>query len=263
MKRKKHFKRRKRRKLKYYFTKRRRRSLRLKIKHWLQYFKVRYMIGTMQRYLAVMTLFSVATVAVTIVERFKGNIEIFVVCATGMFYYFLLYVKERKFYSKYQSYNYYEVKSSTGTVHMRIIDLYRRFAGKTNEEIKSLLIENSYHDFIDIFKDYKELNFGSRAIQTHKTLVRPFMKALRDNELVAYEDLDLERFLNETTECDGIDLEECFFSILNGYRVQLRYIGCVQNKILALRYPIAKCSKNHFRKFSTSVPYFEVTVMKC
>ena len=253
----------KRRKQKNYFTKRRRRILKFKIKNWLQYFKVRYLIGTTQRYLAVMVLFSIATVAATAIDRFKGNIEILIVCTTGMLYFFMLYVKERRFYSKYKPYNYYEVKIPTGTIHMRIIDLYCRFAGKTDEEVRTLLIEYSYNDFAEIFKDYKETNLGSRAIQTHKTFIRPVMKALRDNELVMYEDSDLESFLTETTECDGIDVVKCFFSVSNGYRVQLRYIGCIQNKILALRYPITKCSKKYFHKFSTSIPYFEVTVVRC
>lgn len=231
-----------------------------KIKNGLYYFNVRYMIGTIQRYLAIMMLFSAATVAVTSIEWFKGNIEILAVCCTGMLFYFILYIKERRFYSKYKSYDYYEVKTPTGTVHMRAIDLYRRFVGKTDEEVKSLLIEHSYNDFVAIFKDLKESGHGSRTIQTHKTLLRPFMEALRDSGLVIYEDIDLENFLTETVECDGIDFEGCFVSEVNSYRVRLKYIGCVQNKMLALRYPITKCSKKHFHKFRTSIPYFEVAV---
>lgn len=232
------------------------------IKSWFQYLKVRCLIGAAQRYLAVMVIFSAMTIAVTTIERLKENIMLLIVCTTGMLYYFILYIKERRFYSKFKAYNYYEVKILTGTIHMRIMDLYHQFAGKTDEEVKSLLIEYSYKDFVDIFKDYKESISSSRAIQTHKSFIRPFMMALRDSGLVSYMDSDLERYLTETTESDGIDPEECFLSELNGYCVKLKYIGCVQNKILALRYPITRKSKKYLHKFSTSVPYFEVTVIR-
>ena len=233
-----------------------------RIKSWYQYLNMRYLIGTTQRYLAVMVLFCTATIVVTSIDMFKDNIATLAVCTTGMLYYFILYVKDRNFYSKYRHYDYYEVKRATGTIHMRIIDLYRRFVGKTDEEVKNLLVEYSYNDFVEIFNDYKESPIGSRSINTHKTFVRPFMKALRDNGLVAYKDMELEKFLTEAIECDGIEIEECYLSEFNGFSVKLRYIGCVQNKILALRYPITRCTKKYLRKFSTSIPYFEVIVAR-
>lgn len=254
-----HFKMRKRKKLKYYFSKRNRMILKCKIKNFLQYFRIRYLIGTTQRYLALMVLFSVGFTT----AAFREFDWVHVMCFFGMLQYFMLYVKVRRFYSEYKIYKYYEVKITTGTIHMRTMDLSRIFAGKPDEEVKSLLIKYSYNDFMEIFKDYKDSGCGTRAIQTHKTFLRPFMKALRDNELVDYKDCDLERFITEAAECDGIDFEECFVSGLNGYRVQLKYIGCFQNKMIALRCPVYKCLKKYLHKFSISIPYYEVRVDRC
>lgn len=256
-------KKKKRRTLKYYLSKRGRIILKNKMKNLIQYLKVRHLIRIKQKYLILMILFSGATVAATSIDKYKHNLGIIFACFIGMIYFFVSYIKVKKFYSNYKIYDLYEVKVSTGTIHMRIIDLYRRFIGKSEKEIKQLLIDCSYKDFMEIIKNYKEMGSGSRIIQTHKTLIRPFMKALRDSGIVNYEDTDLENYLTEVAECDGIDFTECFLSEYNGYRVQLKYIGCIQNKMIALRYPITKLNKKRLNHFSIVIPYYEVTVNKC
>ena len=233
-----------------------------KIKNWIEYFNVRYSIGTTQRYLAMMTLFSVATVIVTYAERWKNNVYVLLPCVAGMFFYLILYIESRFFYSKYKSYKLYEVKKSTGTIHMRAVDLHHRFHNISEEEAKKYLIEKSYKDFVSILEDYKESNTETRMIQTHKSFVRPFMQALRDLKMVSYVDEELENFFSSAIECDGIDVEKLDFLTLNGYSVVIKYMGCHQNKMIALRMPIFSRCNYYLARFSVAIPYFEIIVKK-
>lgn len=232
-----------------------------KIKNWKDYFHVRSLIEVIPRYLAMMLLFCIATVIVTSVEQSKENIYVVLSCVTGMLFYFFMYLKAKKFYLQYRSYTLYEVKKSTGTVHMRIVDLYRRFKGRKDEDIKEYLIDRSYKDFVEIFNDYKESSDVSRAIQTHKSFARPFMRALRDSDLVVYDKDELRRFFKDSIETNG-DIDTLEFPETNGYKVTIMYLGCLQNKMIALRKPITRCTDQDLKKFGTVIPYYEITVTR-
>lgn len=233
-----------------------------KLKYRLQYLNIRYRIGSAQRFLIAMVSFITAAIAFTGIGIIKEIKVLLAMSSSVILYGLVLLTMKRLHKSKFKSYHYYKVKKSTGMIQMRCLDLYRIFEGKTDKEVKDLLIEHSYSDFIRILKDYKEASFSNRVIQAHKTFIRPYMRALRASGLVAYHDLELEKFLTEAVECDRVELEECFFPEANGYRVKLKYLGCMQNKMLALRYPISKCTNKHLHKFAASVPYYEVTITR-
>ena len=233
-----------------------------KLKYRLQYLNIRYRIGSAQRFLIAMVSFITAAIVFAGIGVIRENIVLLTTSFFGILCSLVWLIKNRLHHSRFEAYHYYKVKKNTGMIQMRCLDLYRIFEGKTDKEVKDLLIEHSYSDFIRILKDYKEASFSNRVIQAHKTFIRPYMRALRASGLVAYHDLELENFLTEAVECDGVELEECFFPEANGYRVKLKYLGCMQNKMLALRYPISKCTNKHLHKFAASVPYYEVTITR-
>lgn len=235
-----------------------------KLKSYLTYAFIRSEINEKTRLLCELIVCAIATIAIT----FLPISGVAMIVAASFFSIYTLtvlyfYIKRSRRDTRYSMYDLYMVNKATGMIHMRYKDLKQPLAGKSEDQVKEYLINQSHQDFLDILDDMlkKGKGFRSVCIQTHKTFIRVFMQALQERGFISYSEDELEANLTRFQE-DNLpeDTTRVFFSPrCADHLVKLKYLGMKQNRLLALRAPLSDYQSWKI-KFQTKIPYYELDV---
>lgn len=149
---------------------------------------------------------------------------------------------------KYRDFGTHKVDRKTGEVHFKVLNL----TGISRQAIE----RDALSSYTAISDDLVRQERLPVFIVTHRTFIRQFFNALRDEGLSSVSPDDLEGVIDGMIEKD--DREPLDLTTVPDYHVTLTYVGMRQNRMLALKWHFPRGEA--LRRYSTPVPYFMLNV---
>ena len=161
---------------------------------------------------------------------------------------FLIYFYGSVEKRKYRDFGTHKVDRKTGEVHFKILNL----TGISKQAIERDAL-SSYTAISDSVVRQEKLPV---FIVTHRTFVRQFFNALREEGISDISPAALEEVVDGMIQND--DREPHDLTTDPKYTVTLTYVGMKQNRMLALKWHLPKGEA--LRRYSTPIPYFMLNV---